>query len=170
MTVADERSSTEAPAKRSAKAKTSIRKPPRDVKKAKHHQSSTLAELKREVLALARVSSTKELKRNNVDLRHLDFRLKISWSCALSVLQQAEAAYPDWNDKPPEEYRELFEAIDAASESYGRSIDQGFRLSEELERAADDMETISSELLEEAEELKKVHAAAARQAKARRQN
>lgn len=131
---------------------------------------TTLADLKRNVLALAKVTSTKNLKRQNVDLRHLDFRLKASWSQALAVLQRAHAAYPDWNQNPPEEYRELFGAIDAASEAYARSIDKGLRLSEELDRAADDMETLSSELQEEAEELKTIHSAAARQAKARRQN
>ncbi len=130
----------------------------------------TIAELKREVLALAGVSSTRELKRTNPDLRHLDFRLKASWRTALEVLQQAAAAYPDWDTNPPEEFRELFSAIDQASEAYGQSIDEGLRLSAQLQQAADDLESLSGELLEEAVELGTVQAAARRQARQRRLN
>lgn len=130
----------------------------------------TITELKREVLALAGVSSTRELKRSNRDLGHLDFRLKASWHSALEVLQQAAAAYPDWDTQPPEEFRELFAAIDQASEAYGQSIDEGLRLSAQLQKAADDLETLSSELLEEASELRTVQAASRRQARQRRLN
>ncbi len=130
----------------------------------------TIAELKRQVLALAGVSSTREFKRTNQDLRHLDFRLKASWGTALEVLQQAAAAYPDWDTNPPEEFRELFSAIDQASEAYGQSIDEGLRLSAQLQQAADDLESLSGELLEEAVELGTVQAAARRQARQRRLN
>ncbi len=130
----------------------------------------TIAELKREVLTLAGISSTRELKRTNPDLRHLDFRRKASWSTALEVLQQATAAYPDWDTHPPEEFRELFVAIDQASESYGQSIDEGLRLSAQLHRAADDLESLSGELLEEADALRTVQAASRRQARQRRLN
>ncbi|AFY27403.1 hypothetical protein [Cyanobium gracile] len=130
----------------------------------------TITELKREVLALAGVSSTRELKRTNQDLRHLDFRLKASWCTALEVLQQAAAAYPDWDTHPPEEFRELFAAIDQASEAYGQSIDEGLRLSARLQQAADDLESLSGELLEEAAELRTVQAASRRQARQRRLN
>lgn len=131
---------------------------------------STLADLKREVLALAGVSSTRELKRTNQDLRHLDFRLKASWCTAREVLQRAAAAYPDWDTQPPEEFRELFAAIDQASEAYGQSIDEGLRLSARLQQAADDLESLSGELLEDAAELRTVQAASRRQARQRRLN
>ncbi|MCP9932649.1 hypothetical protein KBZ08_01840 [Cyanobium sp. Candia 9D4] len=127
-------------------------------------------ELKREVLTLAGVSSTRELKRTNQDLRHLDFRRKASWRTALEVLQQAAAAYPDWEAQPPEEFRELFAAIDEASEAYGQSIEEGLRLSAQLQKAADDLESLSGELLEEADELRTVQAASRRQARQRRLN
>jgi hypothetical protein len=130
----------------------------------------TITELKREVLTLAGVSSTRELKRTNQDLRHLDFRLKASWRTALEVLQQAAAAYPDWDTQPPEEFRELFAAIDEASEAYGQSIEEGLRLSAQLQKAADDLESLSGELLEEADELRTVQAASRRQARQRRLN
>jgi hypothetical protein len=130
----------------------------------------TITELKREVLTLAGVSGTRELKRTNPDLRHLDFRLKASWRTALEVLQQAAAAYPDWDTQPPEEFRELFAAIDETSEAYGQSIDEGLRLSARLQQAADDLESLSGELLEEAAELRTVQAASRRQARQRRLN
>ncbi|PSB37197.1 hypothetical protein [Aphanothece minutissima] len=130
----------------------------------------TINELKREVLTLAGVSSTRELKRTNQDLRHLDFRRKASWRTALEVLQQAAAAYPDWEAQPPEEFRELFAAIDEASEAYGQSIEEGLRLSAQLQKAADDLESLSGELLEEADELRTVQAASRRQARQRRLN
>ncbi|MCP9838327.1 hypothetical protein KBY84_12570 [Cyanobium sp. N.Huapi 1H5] len=130
----------------------------------------TITELKREVLTLAGVSSTRELKRTNQDLRHLDFRLKASWGTALEVLQQAAAAYPDWDTQPPEEFRELFAAIDEASEAYGQSIEEGLRLSAQLQKAADDLESLSGELLEEADELRTLQAASRRQARQRRLN
>ncbi|MCP9796077.1 hypothetical protein [Cyanobium sp. Lug-B] len=130
----------------------------------------TINELKREVLTLAGVSSTRELKRTNQDLRHLDFRRTASWRTALEVLQQSAAAYPDWDAQPPEEFRELFAAIDEASEAYGQSIEEGLRLSAQLQKAADDLESLSGELLEEADELRTVQAASRRQARQRRLN
>ena len=132
--------------------------------------TTPLADLKRAVFALAKVSSTKELKRQNVDLHHLDFRRKVSWSQALTVLQKAQEAYPDWHHNPPEEYRELFSAIDAASDAYARSIEKGLQLSEELERAADDLEALSGELQQEAEELKAIEQASRKQRRARSLN
>jgi len=60
-----------------------------------------------QVLALAKVSSTKELKRANVDLRHLDFRLKASWRSALEVLQQAAVAMAEWDRNPAEDDKAL---------------------------------------------------------------
>lgn len=145
-------------AKTASKAKTAQRKEP------------ALADLKREVLALAKVTNTKELKRTNADLRPLDFRLKASWSSAFTVLRQAAAAYPDWHSNPPEEYRELFQEIDAASASYARSIDKGLRLSEELAEAAADIDALADELRDEASELRSVQIAATGQARARRLN
>jgi hypothetical protein len=144
--------------KTASKSKTAQRKTP------------ALADIKREVLALAKVTNTKELKRTNADLRPLDFRLKVSWLSALTVLRQAAAAYPDWHSNPPEEYRELFQEIDAASASYARSIDKGMRLSEELEQAADDIDALADELQQEASELRSVQMAATGQAHARRFN
>jgi hypothetical protein len=130
----------------------------------------TISELRREVLTLVGVSSTRELKRSNQDLRHLDFRLKASWSTALQVLQQAAAAYPDWDSHPPEAFRELFAAIDQASEAYDHAIDEGLRLSAQLQKAADDLESLSGELLEEVGELRTVQTASRRQARQRRFN
>jgi hypothetical protein len=52
-------------------------------------------------LALAKISSRKEIKRANVDLRQLDFCLKASWRSALGVLQQAAVAMAEWDRNPP---------------------------------------------------------------------
>lgn len=86
------------------------------------------------------------------------------------MLQQAAAAYPHWDTQPPEEFRELFAAIDEANEAYGQSIEEGLRLSAQLQKAADDLESLSGELLEEADELRTVQAASRRQARQRRLN
>jgi hypothetical protein len=130
----------------------------------------SLADLKRQVLALAKVSSTKELKRANVDLRHLDFRLKASWRSALEVLQQAAAAMAEWDRNPPEEYKELFAEIDQAAAAYSASIEQGLKLSSQLRDAADDLEALSGELQQEAEELKTIEQASHKQRRARSLN
>ena len=115
-------------------------------------------------------SSTKELKRTNVDLRPLDFRLKASWRSALEVLQQAAAAMAEWDRNPPAEYKELCAEIDQAAAAYSTSIDQGLKLSAELRRAADDMEALSGELQQEAEELKAIEQASRKQRRARSLN
>jgi hypothetical protein len=130
----------------------------------------SLVELKHQVLALAKVSSTKELKRTNVDLRHLDFRLKASWRSALEVLQQAGAAMAEWERNPPEEYKELFAEIDQAAAAYSASIEQGLKLSSQLRDAADDLEALSGELQQEAEELKTIEQASRKQRRARSLN
>ena len=130
----------------------------------------SLAELKRQVLALAKVSGTKELKRTNVDLRHLDFRLKASWHSALEVLQQAAVAMAEWDRNPPEEYRELFAEIDQAAAAYNASIEQGLRLSSQLRDAADDLDALAGELQQEAEELKAIEQASRQQRRARSLN
>ena len=133
-------------------------------------KSPALADLKREVLALAGVSSTKELKRTNVDLRHLDFRLKASWRSALGVLEQAAVAMDEWDRNPPEEYKELFAEIDQAAAAYSASIEQGLKLSSQLRDAADDLEALSGELQQEAEELKTIEQASRKQRRARSLN
>jgi len=66
-------------------------------------KEQSLAELKRQVFDLAKVSNTKQLKATNPDLRHLDFRRKASWRSALEVLQQAAAAMAEWERNPPED-------------------------------------------------------------------
>jgi hypothetical protein len=138
--------------------------------RSKRQQEPTLADLKRQVLALAQVSSTQELKRTHVDLSHLDFRLKASWRSALDVLQQAAAAYPDWDSNPPEEYRELFAEIDQAAAAYSASIEQGLKLSGQLLQAADELEALSGELQQEGEELKSIEQASRKQRRARSLN
>ena len=130
----------------------------------------SLAELKRQVLALAKVSSTQELKRANVDLRHLDFRLKASWRSALGVLEQAAVAMDEWDRNPPEEYKELFAEIDQAAAAYSASIEQGLKLSSQLRDAADDLESVAGELQQEAEELKTIEQASRKQRRARSLN
>ena len=147
-----------ATAKAPAKASSTLQKEP------------SLAELKRQVLALAKVSSTKELKRANVDLRHLDFRLKASWRSALEVLQQAAAAMAEWERNPPEEYKELFAEIDQAAAAYSTSIEKGLKLSAKLRDAADDLEALSGELQQEAAELKAIEQASRKQRRARSLN
>jgi hypothetical protein len=130
----------------------------------------SLADLKRQVFALAKVSSTKELKRANVDLLHLDFRLKASWRSALEVLQQAAAAMAEWERNLPEEYKELFAEIDQAAAAYSASIEQGLKLSSQLRDAADDLEALSGELQQEAEELQTIEQASRKQRRARSLN
>jgi len=151
-----------AAAKATAKAPAKARSP--------RQKEPSLADLKGQVLALAKVSSTKELKRTNVDLRHLDFRLKASWRSALEVLQQAAVAMAEWDRNPPEEYKELFAEIDQAAAAYSASIEQGLKLSSQLRDAADDLEALSGELQQEAEELKTIEQASRKQHRARSLN
>jgi hypothetical protein len=130
----------------------------------------SLAELKRQVFALAKVSSTKALKQTNVDLRHLDFRLKASWCSALEVFQQAAAAMAEWDRNPPEDYKELFAEIDQATAAYSASIEQGLKLSSQLRDAADDLDAFAGELQQEATELKTIEQASHKQRRARSLN
>ncbi|KEF42152.1 MAG: hypothetical protein ER33_07255 [Cyanobium sp. CACIAM 14] len=136
----------------------------------KRQKDPSLADLKRQVLGLAKVSGTRELKRTNVDLSHLDFRLKASWRSALEVLQQAEEAMADWDSNPSEEYKTLFAEIDQAAAAYSASIERGFKLSDQLLRAADDLEAFAGELQTEAEELKAIEQVSRRQRRVRSLN
>ena len=155
-------------AKPAAKAKATA-KAPAQASSARQKQPS-LADLKHQVLTLAKVSSTQELKRANVDLRHLDFRLKASWRSALGVLEQASVAMEEWDRNPPEEYKELFAEIDQAAAAYSASIEQGLKLSSQLRDAADDLEAVAGELQQEAEELKTIEQASRKQRRARSLN
>jgi hypothetical protein len=159
-------------AKPVAKAKAAAKataKAPAQARSARQKEPS-LADLKVQVLALAKVSSTKELKRANVDLRHLDFRLKASWRSALGVLEQAAVAMDEWDRNPPEEYKELFSEIDQAAAAYSASIEQGLKLSSQLRDAADDLEAVAGELQQEAEELKTIEQASRKQRRVRSLN
>ncbi len=151
-----------------AAAKATAKKPAKA--RSARQKESSLADLKRQVLTLAKVSGTKELKRANVDLRHLDFRLKASWRSALGVLQQAAVAMAEWERNPPEEYKELFAEIDQAAAAYSASIEQGLKLSSQLRDAADDLDALAGELEEEAEELKTIEHASRKQRRARSLN
>lgn len=130
----------------------------------------SLAELKRQVFALAKVSNTKKLKATNADLRHLDFRRKASWRSALEVLQQAALTMTEWERNPPDEYKELFAEIDQATAAYSASIEQGLKLSTQLREAADDLDALAEELQQEAGELKAIEQASAQQRRARSLN
>ena len=130
----------------------------------------SLAELKRQVFDLAKVSNTKKLKATNADLRHLDFRRKASWRSALEVLQQAALTMAEWERNPPDEYKELFAEIDQATAAYSASIEQGLKLSSQLREAADDLEALAEELQQEAGELKAIEQASAQQRRARSLN
>jgi len=151
-----------------AKAKTTA-KAAAQARSARQKEPS-LAELKHQVLTLAKVSSTQELKRTNMDLCHLDFRLKASWRSALEVLQQAAVAMDEWDRNPPEEYKELFAEIDQAAAAYSASIEQGLKLSSQLRDAADDLESVAGELQQEAEELKTIEQTSRKQRRARSLN
>ena len=155
-------------AKPAAKAKATAKAPARA--RSARQKELSLADLKNQVLALAKVSSTKELKRANVDLRHLDYRLKASWRSALGVLEQAAVAMAAWDRNPPEEYKELFAEIDQAAAAYSASIEQGLKLSSQLRDAADDLEAVAGELQQEAEELKTIEQASRKQRRARSLN
>jgi hypothetical protein len=155
-------------AKPAAKAKAAAKAPA--TARSGRQKDPSLAELKRQVMALAKVSSTKELKRTNVDLRHLDFRLKASWRSALQVLQQAAVAMAEWDRNPPEDYKELFAEIDQAAAAYSASIEQGLKLSSQLRDAAEDLDALSGELQQEAEELKTIEQASRTQRRARSLN
>jgi len=155
-------------AKPAAKAKAAA-KAPAQASSARQKEPS-LVDLKGQVLALAKVSSTQELKRANVDLRHLDFRLKASWRTALGVLEQAAVAMEEWDRNPPEEYKELFAEIDQAAAAYSASIEQGLKLSSQLRDAADDLEVVAGELQQDAEELKTIEQASRKQRRARSLN
>ena len=155
-------------AKPAANAKAAV-KAPAPARSARQKEPS-LSDLKGQVLALAKVPSTKELKRTNVDLRHLDFRLKASWRSALGVLEQAAVAMDAWDRNPPEEYNELFAEIDQAAAAYSASIEQGLKLSSQLRDAADDLDALAGELHQEAEELKTIEQASRKQRRARSLN
>lgn len=159
-------------AKPAAKAKAAAKataKAPAQARPARQKEPS-LADIKDQVLTLAKVSSTQELKRANVDLRHLDFRLKASWRSALGVLEQAAVAMDEWDRNPPEDYKELFAEIDQAAAAYNASIEQGLKLSSQLRDAADDLESVAGELQQEAEELKTIEQASRKQRRARSLN
>jgi hypothetical protein len=156
------------PAKAKAAAKETAKAPAGE--RPARQKEPSLADLKCQVLALAKVSTTKELKRTNVDLRHLDFRLKASWRSALGVLEQAAVAMDEWDRNPPEEYKELFAEIDQAAAAYSASIEQGLKLSSQLRDAADDLDALAGELQEEAEELKTIEQASRKQRRARSLN
>ena len=155
-------------AKPAAKAKAAAKAPAGD--RPARQKEPSLADLKGQVLALAKVSSTKELKRTNVDLRHLDFRRKASWRSALGVLEQAAVAMAEWDRNPPEEYKELFAEIDQAAAAYSASIEQGLKLSHQLRDAADDLDALAGEMQQEAEELKTIEQASRKQHRARSLN
>jgi len=155
-------------AKPAAKAKATARASAGE--RPARQKEPSLAVLKGQVLTLAKVSSTQELKRANVDLRHLDFRLKASWRSALGVLEQSAVAMDEWDRNPPEEYKELFAEIDQAAAAYSASIEQGLKLSSQLRDAADDLEALSGELQQEAEELKTIEQASRKQRRARSLN
>ena len=155
-------------AKAKAAAKATAKAPAGD--RPARQKEPSLADLKRQVLALAKVSSTKELKRANVDLRHLDFRLKASWRSALGVLEQAAVAMAEWDRNPPEEYKELFAEMDQAAAANNASIEHGLKLSSQLRDAADDLEAVAGELQQEAEELKTIEQASRKQRRARSLN
>ena len=155
-------------AKDKAAAKATAKAPAGD--RPARQKEPSLADLKRQVLTMAKVSSTQELKRANVDLRHLDFRLKASWRSALGVLEQAEVAMAEWERNPPEEYKELFAEIDQAAAAYSASIEQGLKLSSQLRDAADDLDALAGELHQEAEELKTIEQASRKQRRARSLN
>ena len=155
-------------AKAKAAAKATAKAPAGD--RPARQKEPSLADLKVQVLALAKVSSTKELKRANVDLRHLDFRLKASWRSALGVLEQAAVAMAEWDRNPPEEYKELFAEIDHAAAAYSASIEQGLKLSSQLRDAADDLDALAGELQQEADELKTIEQATRKQRRARSLN
>ena len=155
-------------AKATAAAKATAKAPAGD--RPARQKEPSLADLKGQVLALAKVSSTKELKRANVDLRHLDCRLKASWRSALGVLEQAAVAMDEWDRNPPEEYKELFSEIDQAAAAYSASIEQGLKLSSQLRDAADDLEAVAGELQQEAEELKTIEQASRKQRRVRSLN
>ena len=156
------------PAKAKAAARATAKKPAKA--RSARQKGPSLADLKRQVLTLAKVSNTKEHKRTNVDLRHLDFRLKASWRSALGVLEQAAVAMDEWDRNPPEEYKELFAEIDQAAAAYSASIEQGLKLSSQLRNAADDLEAVAGELQQEAEELKTIEQASRKQRRARSLN
>ena len=159
-------------AKPAAKAKAAAKataKAPAGERPARQKEPS-LADLKGQVLTLAKVLSTKELKRANVDLRHLDFRLKASWRSAMGVLEQATVAMAAWDRNPPEEYKELFAEIDQAAAAYSASIERGLKLSSQLRDAADDLDALAGELHQEAEELKTIEQASRKQRRARSLN
>jgi hypothetical protein len=155
-------------AKPAAKAKATARASAGE--RPARQKEPSLAVLKGQVLTLAKVSSTQELKRANVDLRHLDFRLKASWRSALGVLEQSAVAMDEWDRNPPEEYKELFAEIDQAAAAYNASIEQGLKLSSQLRDAADDLEAVAGELQQEAEELKTIEQASRKQRRARSLN
>lgn len=155
-------------AKAKAAAKATAKAPAGD--RPARQKEPSLADLKGQVLTLAKVSSTQELKRANVDLRHLDFRLKASWRSALGVLEQAAVAIEEWDQNPPEEYKELFAEMDQAAAAYSASIEQGLKLSSQLRDAADDLEALAGELQQEAEELKTMEQASRKQHRARSLN
>lgn len=155
-------------AKPAAKAKATVKAPDGD--RPARQKGPSLAALRSQVLTLAKVSSTKELKQANVDLRHLDFRFKTSWRSALGVLEQAAVAMEEWDRNPAEDYKELFAEIDQAAAAYSASIEQGLKLSSQLRDAADDLEAVAGELRQEAEELKTIEQASRKQRRARSLN
>ena len=156
-----------------AKRKPAARTPAKPIKPAQQQRVRTgpsLQELKAEVFALAGVSTTTALKKANVDLAHLDFRRKVSWQEAAEILRGGAQAIAEARSNPPEDLRELFDAIDQASAAYGAAIEAGFELSRQVRRSADDLEALSAELLDDAAELRSQQQASRTQARERQLN
>jgi len=156
-----------------AKRKPLAQKPAKATKPSQRRRTGagpSLNELKAEVFALAGVSTTTALKRGNVDLAHLDFRRKVCWQEAAEILRAGAKAIADARSNPPEDLRELFDAIDEASAAYGAAIEAGFELSRQVRRSADDLEALSAELLDDADELRGQQQASRKQSRQRQLN
>ena len=143
---------------------------PKPAKRTSKTAGLSLQELKAEVFALAGVSTTTALKKQNVDLAHLDFRRKSSWQAAADALRTTAQAIAEGKSQPPDDLRELFAEIDQASAAYGAAIDAGLELSRQVRQSADDLEALSAELLEDAAELRSQHQASRKQARQRQLN
>ncbi|MBW4541472.1 MAG: hypothetical protein KME43_20365 [Myxacorys chilensis ATA2-1-KO14] len=112
-----------------------------------------LHELKTQVLELAEVETTQQLKAKCAALRSLDMRHKASWEKALCVLKPSDSEFQAWLENPPEEYREVFAEIDSTAKQFDQVLTQARQLGQDINAIAENLEESVADLEAEAEQL-----------------
>jgi hypothetical protein len=127
-------------------------------------QPKTLPELKAEVYALAQVTTPRQLKAKVPATQSLNFSQRASWEKALALLTP-QPTFEGWLSQPPDEYKDLFADIEAATTSLNKALDKAQRLGQEAQDMATDLEEEAIAAQQEAADLKQALEAAQRLAR-----